>query len=77
MKFKDSSNGSQFVDLISDEMKNALTPETQKTYQDLLLEIYSNINDPDGIYGLNTTHSIEAQIVAYEHEGNVANSIGA
>jgi hypothetical protein len=34
----------------------------------LMMEIYSRINEPDGIYGLNRDTDVEAQIVMYEHE---------
>lgn len=46
-------------------------------YEKLMLEIFSNINEPDGIYGVNKNNTIESQILTYEHEGNWANAIGA
>lgn len=43
-----------------------------------MLDVYSNINEPDGIYGINSTHStgLESQISIYEHESNWEKTIG-
>lgn len=38
--------------------------------EELLLDIYSNINEPDSIYAVANGHSIKSQLKLYEHEGN-------
>lgn len=48
-----------------------------ESYEQLILEIYSNINDPDGIYGIDQGHTIQSQILMYEHEGLHSKTIGA
>ncbi|KAL6075751.1 non-specific serine/threonine protein kinase [Balamuthia mandrillaris] len=46
-------------------------------HQQLLLEIYCNINEPDGIYGLQRDHSIHSRIRTYEHERLWDKTVGA
>lgn len=38
--------------------------------EDLLLHIYSSINEPDGIYAVASGHSMVSQLKLYEHEGS-------
>ena len=38
--------------------------------KELLLDIYSNINEPDSIYAVANGHSMKSQLRLYEHEGN-------
>ncbi|KAH7439431.1 hypothetical protein KP509_04G060500 [Ceratopteris richardii] len=40
------------------------------THVELLLTIYSQINEPDGVYGVVRTHKLISQIKLHEHEGN-------
>ena len=37
---------------------------------ELLLDIYSNINEPDSIYAVAKGHSMVSQLKLYEHEGS-------
>jgi ataxia telangiectasia mutated family protein len=47
-----------------------------EAYEKLMLDIYSNINEPDGIYGINQSQSLDSQITVYEHERNWEKAIG-
>lgn len=38
--------------------------------EELLLDIYSNINEPDSIYAVASGHSMVSQLKLYEHEGS-------
>src|SRR5690606_25989467 len=46
-------------------------------YQKLLLDIYRNIDEPDGIYGVNRNYGIRSQILKYEHEGDWEKCLGS
>ena len=41
----------------------------------LLLDIYSSINEPDGIYAVTMGHSLNSQLKLYEHEGSWAKAL--
>ena len=59
--------------------RGIVSEETMKMYEKLMLEIYSHINEPDGIYGImgSQQHSdLQSQIMTYEHEGNWSRIMG-
>ncbi|KAL3675793.1 hypothetical protein R1sor_025741 [Riccia sorocarpa] len=37
---------------------------------DLLMRVYTRINEPDGVYGVVRSHKVTSQLLRYEHEGN-------
>ncbi|BBN18785.1 serine-protein kinase ATM [Marchantia polymorpha subsp. ruderalis] len=37
---------------------------------ELLVRVYTRINEPDGIYGVVRSHKVCSQLLRYEHEGN-------
>lgn len=43
---------------------------SQAKADQLLLEVYSSINEPDGIYAVARGHSMMSQLKLYEHEGS-------
>eukprot|EP00850_Spirogloea_muscicola_P022712 SM000308S11822 [mRNA] locus=s308:82698:105864:+ [translate_table: standard] len=51
-------------------MDNSI-PEHEK----LLLDAYSRMNEPDGIYGVARTNQIEAQLCVLEHEGSWSRAV--
>ena len=66
----------------ANEAEMLVDSTSHELYEKLMMEIYSNINEPDGIYGINKSQQfqnviMDSQIVTYEHEGNWANAAGA
>lgn len=45
--------------------------------QMLLLEVYSKIEEPDGLYGVNRNYGLRAQTMMYEHEGDYEKALGS
>jgi ataxia telangiectasia mutated family protein len=45
-------------------------------HEQLLLNVYAKINEPDGIYGVARTHKAASQLCLYEHEGSWAKALG-
>ncbi|KAJ7559328.1 hypothetical protein O6H91_04G079500 [Diphasiastrum complanatum] len=39
-------------------------------HMELLLNVYTRINEPDGVYGVIQSHKLISQLRMYEHEGN-------
>lgn len=46
-------------------------------HEQLLLNVYAKINEPDGIYGVARTHKAASQLRLYEHEGSWGKALGA
>ncbi len=44
--------------------------------QDLLIDIYRNIDEPDGMDGINRNFGIRSQLMRYEHQGNWQSALG-
>lgn len=44
--------------------------------QTLLLDIYRNVDDPDGIYGININYGMHSQITKYRHESEWDKALG-
>ena len=57
--------------------KEVTPPEKLEEYWRLLLEAYSNIDEPDGIYGIKVEHETRSHIKIYEHEGNWGKALEA
>jgi ataxia telangiectasia mutated family protein len=45
--------------------------------QDLLIDIYHNIDEPDGMYGVNRNFGIRSQLMRYEHQGDWQGALGS
>eukprot|EP01080_Neovahlkampfia_damariscottae_P001910 gene1910-1050_t len=45
-------------------------------YQSLLLQIYQNIDEPDGIYGINKNYGLKSKILKYKHENDYEKVLG-
>ncbi|PRP78734.1 putative ataxia telangiectasia mutated [Planoprotostelium fungivorum] len=72
----------QYIELSSEREFGSVIPsdkeERSVEYTRLMMDAYSNINEPDGIYGIQTRHhTIESQITTYEHEGHWNMALGA
>ncbi|MCO5564113.1 hypothetical protein L7F22_017769 [Adiantum nelumboides] len=46
-------------------------------HMNLLLTIYTQINEPDGVYGVVRSHKLSSQIRLFEHEGNWSRAVGS
>ncbi|GAQ86367.1 Protein kinase ATM/Tel1 [Klebsormidium nitens] len=46
-------------------------------HEQLLLNVYAKVNEPDGIYGVARTHKAASQLRLYEHEGSWGKALGA
>lgn len=42
---------------------------------ELLLLVYTKINEPDGVYGVARSHKVRSQLLTYEHEGNWSKAV--
>ncbi|KAG0604904.1 hypothetical protein M758_9G018000 [Ceratodon purpureus] len=51
-------------------MNNKLTAHIE-----LLLSVYTKINEPDGVYGVARSHKVRSQLLTYEHEGNWSKAV--
>ena len=56
--------------LLSARMLSIDLQGSQAKADQLLLEVYSSINEPDGIYAVARGHSMLSQLKLYEHEGS-------